>query len=127
MKIAKGVWGNPPIDWHYHNEDYQPVAEIYQDRGNYEYLGCPKQASHSAPKMSIFFSSGNKIMGDVCKLPQKFNFHIEAKTIENIKEIVVFRNNKIVKKFDLDRSYFEVKWEDSDPLKKDFIWYYVRL
>ena len=34
-------WGNGPTDWHYHDERYQPVAEIFQGRGSYEYLAPP--------------------------------------------------------------------------------------
>lgn len=39
---------NIPIDWRYVNEKFQPVAEIFQGRGSYEYLGCPRQAPHGA-------------------------------------------------------------------------------
>jgi len=31
-------------DWSYMNKELQPVAEILQGRGNYEYLGCPREA-----------------------------------------------------------------------------------
>jgi len=40
---------NPPTDWNHHHEHHQPVAEIFQTRGSYEYLGCPRQANNSAP------------------------------------------------------------------------------
>lgn len=40
---------NPPTDWTYHHEHHQPVAEIFQGRGSYEYLGCPRQAALGAP------------------------------------------------------------------------------
>ena len=33
--------GNCPTDWAYTDEKRQPVAEIYQTRGSYEYLGAP--------------------------------------------------------------------------------------
>ncbi|MEX0721519.1 MAG: DUF3604 domain-containing protein [Balneolaceae bacterium] len=35
-------------DWDYMDEKMQPVAEIYQGRGSYEYMNCPKQAIHGA-------------------------------------------------------------------------------
>jgi len=35
---------NIPIDWNFVNEKFQPIAEIFQGRGSYEYLGCPRQA-----------------------------------------------------------------------------------
>lgn len=39
---------NIPKDWRYVNEKFQPVAEIFQGRESYEYLGCPRQAPHGA-------------------------------------------------------------------------------
>lgn len=41
--------GNPPTDWNFVDEYLQPVAEIYQARQSYEYLGCPRQAPEGAP------------------------------------------------------------------------------
>jgi len=42
--------GNPPTDWSFADETLQPVAEIFQTRESYEYLGCPRQAPHGEPK-----------------------------------------------------------------------------
>ena len=39
--------GNRPTDWSCHDPRYQPVAEIWQTRGSYEYAGCPRQAGRS--------------------------------------------------------------------------------
>ena len=39
--------GNRPTDWSGHDPRYQPVAEIWQTRGSYEYTGCPRQAGRS--------------------------------------------------------------------------------
>jgi hypothetical protein len=41
--------GNPPTDWEYVDEKVQPVAEIFQARQSYEYLGCPRQSPTGAP------------------------------------------------------------------------------
>jgi len=41
--------GNPPTDWTFADERLQPVAEIFQPRQSYEYLGCPRQAGDGAP------------------------------------------------------------------------------
>jgi len=41
--------GNPPTDWSFVDERLQPVAEIFQTRQSYEYLGCPRQAPQGAP------------------------------------------------------------------------------
>ncbi|MHC4388700.1 MAG: DUF3604 domain-containing protein [Planctomycetota bacterium] len=42
--------GNPPTDWSFVDERLQPVAEIFQTRESYEYLGCPRQAPHGEPR-----------------------------------------------------------------------------
>jgi hypothetical protein len=36
--------GNPPKDWAFFDEKHMPLAEIYQTRQSYEYLGYPRQA-----------------------------------------------------------------------------------
>ena len=41
--------GNPPTDWSYVDGRLQPVAEIFQARQSYEYLGCPRQSRDGAP------------------------------------------------------------------------------
>lgn len=40
---------NCPTDWTYHDELLQPLAEIFQDRQSYEYLGAPRQAARATP------------------------------------------------------------------------------
>ncbi|HID06699.1 MAG TPA: DUF3604 domain-containing protein, partial [Armatimonadetes bacterium] len=39
--------GNCPTDWRYVDEVAQPVAEIFQVRGSYEYEGAPRQAKRT--------------------------------------------------------------------------------
>lgn len=46
--------GNVPVDWNYHDEEAQPVAEIFQGRGSYEYLGAPRMARSSTPTKGAF-------------------------------------------------------------------------
>ncbi len=46
--------GNVPTDWHFHDEVAQPVAEIFQTRGSYEYFGAPRQAKNTIPGPSSF-------------------------------------------------------------------------
>ncbi|HUU00376.1 MAG TPA: carbohydrate binding domain-containing protein [Myxococcota bacterium] len=41
--------GNVPVDWGFHDEVHEPVAEIYQYRGSYECRGCPRQAARTTP------------------------------------------------------------------------------
>jgi hypothetical protein len=42
--------GNVPTDWSFTDEKAQPVAEIFQGRGSYEYLNAPRQAIRAVPK-----------------------------------------------------------------------------
>lgn len=46
--------GNPPVDWQVKDEVHTPLAEIYQARGSYEYLGAPKQAKDGAPFRGLY-------------------------------------------------------------------------
>jgi hypothetical protein len=41
--------GNVPTDWNYTDPQAQPVAEIFQTRGSYEYHGTPRQAPGTTP------------------------------------------------------------------------------
>ncbi|NOY81914.1 MAG: hypothetical protein GXP31_13035 [Kiritimatiellaeota bacterium] len=41
--------GNVPTDWKFVDETAQPVAEIFQTRGSYEYKGAPRQAGRVTP------------------------------------------------------------------------------
>jgi hypothetical protein len=46
--------GNVPTDWSFHDDVAQPVAEIFQTRGSYEYYGAPRQAPRTVPGPSSF-------------------------------------------------------------------------
>jgi hypothetical protein len=41
--------GNVPVDWNFHDETAQPVAEIFQTRGSYEFKGTPREAGLTTP------------------------------------------------------------------------------
>jgi hypothetical protein len=41
--------GNVPTDWNFTDERAQPVAEIFQVRGSYEYKGTPREAQRTTP------------------------------------------------------------------------------
>ncbi|MFC1735366.1 DUF3604 domain-containing protein [Candidatus Hydrogenedentota bacterium] len=179
--------GNCPTDWSYANEKLQPLAEIYQQRESYEYLGAPRQAKNalkskghflqdawaekiiigviaspdhggghgkagvwakeltreslfeafrarhtygtSDPKIMLFFSSGDAMMGD--KVERRGNgpieFHIRARSLRKFDELVVFRNNEQVLRTAPKAKEIDLKWTDEEPLREDFVWYYVRL
>ncbi|HQH52627.1 MAG TPA: DUF3604 domain-containing protein [Candidatus Hydrogenedentes bacterium] len=38
---------NCPVYWNWHDPELEPVAEIWQHRGSYEAVGCPRQAVKS--------------------------------------------------------------------------------
>ena len=46
--------GNVPTDWNFTDEQAQPVAEIFQVRGSYEYKGAPREARRTTPKAGYF-------------------------------------------------------------------------
>jgi hypothetical protein len=41
--------GNVPTDWNFTDPQAQPVAEVFQTRGSYEYHGAPRQAGRTTP------------------------------------------------------------------------------
>ncbi|MBI4579679.1 MAG: CehA/McbA family metallohydrolase [Planctomycetes bacterium] len=46
--------GNVPTDWNFTDETAQPVAEIFQVRGSYEYKGTPREAVRTTPDKGSF-------------------------------------------------------------------------
>ncbi|MFZ5831988.1 MAG: CehA/McbA family metallohydrolase [Planctomycetota bacterium] len=46
--------GNVPTDWNFADETAQPVAEIFQGRGSYEYKGTPREAARTTPETGYF-------------------------------------------------------------------------
>ena len=46
--------GNVPTDWDFTDETAQPVAEIFQTRGSYEYKGTPREAGRSVSQPGNF-------------------------------------------------------------------------
>ncbi len=46
--------GNVPTDWNFTDPVAQPVAEIFQVRGSYEYKGTPREAVRTTPRPGYF-------------------------------------------------------------------------
>ncbi len=46
--------GNVPTDWSFHDDVAQPVAEIFQTRGSYEFYGALRQAPRTIPGPGSF-------------------------------------------------------------------------
>jgi hypothetical protein len=186
-KFTTSPGGNPPTDWNYHDEHDQPLAEIFQSRGSYEYLGAPRQAKDSAPmkgyyvqdawekgivigviaspdhgggmgraavwapeltrdslfeafharhtfgttgpKMALFFSAGDAMMGDkvIRSDDGPISFNLTASTHSPVKQIVIFRNNEIVYQGQPGKTELELDWRDLRPPVDERLWYYTRI
>jgi hypothetical protein len=186
-KFTTSPGGNPPVDWNYHDDVHQPLAEIFQSRGSYEYLGAPRQARDSAPmdgyylqdawargivigviaspdhggglgragvwapeltrdalfeafharhtfgttgpKMMLFFSSGDAMMGDVVDRSSDgpIPFQVTASTPSPVQELVIFRNNEVVYEGHPGKKQLEITWKDLQPPPAERLWYYVRI
>jgi hypothetical protein len=178
--------GNPPTDWNFTHEHHQPVAEIFQARQSYEYLGCPRQSRSGAPfaryylhdawargiiigviaspdhgggngkvgvwakeltrkailqavrarhcygtsgaKMALQLSSGSAMMGDKVKRGDgQIAFHVKAMAAREIRELVIFCNNRIVHTLKPGKKQVELDWTDKNPPKEKLLWYYTRI
>lgn len=52
--------GNVPTDWDFTDEVAQPVAEIFQCRGSYEYKGAPREAERTVLRGGYFIQDAWK-------------------------------------------------------------------
>ncbi|MCL5103418.1 MAG: hypothetical protein M1133_04810 [Armatimonadetes bacterium] len=171
-------------DWSFFSDKWQPVAEVFQIRGSYEYKGCPWQAHRASSgacyyqdaldmghhlgaiassdhggghgfvavfaerlgrepifraiqarrcygtteaRMLLDFRVNGHLMGEMVKDngdPRTLSIHIEA--LEPLKEIVVFKNRKVIfKKTNGLTSSVSAKFKDAKPGSKED-WYYLR-
>ena len=178
---------NLPIDWNFVNEKFQPVAEIFQGRESYEYLGCPRQAHDgdkvkghylqdvwekgniigviaspdhwggigkvavwaeylsrkslfeairarhtygtSGAKMGLLLRTQQAMMGDKVMLSSnpEYKFQVIAWASSSINEVVIFRNNEQIYQVAPNEKEINIEWEDKDPLRLEFAWYYTRI
>ena len=82
----------------------------------------------SGAKMALRLSSGSAMMGDKVKRPEgKIAFHIKAIAARDIKELVIFRNNRIVHTVKPGKKQIELEWTDKNPPKEKLLWYYTRI
>jgi len=54
-QLADAGGGPAYTDWSYRNDRMQPVAEVFQIRGSYEYLGCPSMSPSAMKKKGAFY------------------------------------------------------------------------
>ncbi|UCD30388.1 MAG: DUF3604 domain-containing protein [Planctomycetota bacterium] len=90
------------------------------------------QARHtfgtSAPKMALWFGAGDAMMGDkVRRLSGSVTFLVKALAMQDIKEVVIFRNNKIVYRVEPGVNEFKARWTDESPPDEKKLWYYARI
>ncbi len=82
----------------------------------------------SGAKMALQLSSGSAMMGDKVKRPdRKIAFHVKAIAARDIKELVIFRNNRIVHTVKPGKKQIELDWTDENPPKEKLLWYYTRI
>jgi len=82
----------------------------------------------SGAKMALRLSSGSAMMGDKVKRPDgKIAFHVKAIAARDIKELVIFRNNRIVHTVKPGKKQIELEWTDKNPPKEKLLWYYTRI
>lgn len=112
-----GVWAK--------NLDRASIFEAIQQRHTFGTTGS---------KMKLYFSCAQGIMGDKvvynAQNPTEqpnFTFNVSAETVTEIKELVIFRNNRIIHKIEPSKTNLELEWQDEAPLNDDFVWYYVRI
>jgi hypothetical protein len=82
----------------------------------------------SGAKIGLLFRSGEAIMGDkVIPDGNPITFEVKAHAMRKIKDLVIFRNNKIVHRVKPKKKVLSLTWTDTKPLKEDFVWYYARV
>jgi hypothetical protein len=66
-------------------------------------------------------------MGDRVKHPQgSININVTATSMRNIKELIIFRNNKPVYRLEPGKKEIELDWTDTQSTDAETLWYYVR-
>ena len=82
----------------------------------------------SGAKMALFVKSGDAIMGDKVKHPQGYvNINVKASSMRDIKELIIFRNNKPVHRLEPSKKEVELEWTDHQSTDAEILWYYVRI
>jgi len=82
----------------------------------------------SGAKMALRFSGGDAMMGDrVARPAGAIRFDLEALALHEVREAVIFRNNRIVHRAVPGRKRLKLTWTDNTPPKAETLWYYARI
>ena len=77
--------------------------------------------------MSLLFSAGDAIMGDKVKRSAgPVTFFVKGLAMQEINEVVIFRNNEIVHRVEPGAEECEFHWTDESGPDEDLLWYYAR-
>jgi hypothetical protein len=86
----------------------------------------------SGAKMALFFSAGDAatgevMMGDVAPRPGgAITFGVRALAMREIRELVIFRNNKVAYRLEPGKREISLEWTDPAP-PRGRLWYYARV
>lgn len=82
----------------------------------------------SGAKMSLFVRAGSAMMGDKAPRPQgPVTFEVQASALREIRELVIFRNNRIVHREEPGRKELRCQWTEAAVPDEKLVWYYVRI
>jgi hypothetical protein len=83
----------------------------------------------TGPKMALFFSAADAMMGDKVDRAEDgpISFRITARTHSPVQHVVVFRNNEVVYEAQPGKTQLEISWRDLEPPPEERLWYYVRI
>ena len=82
----------------------------------------------SGAKMSLWFGAGDAMMGDkVRRTGGSITFRVRALAMRDIRELVIFRNNKVVHRANPRKKEFRIEWTDRTPPDEKMLWYYARI
>lgn len=103
-------------------------AEKLTRRDIFEALRRRRTYGTSGAKMGLFFRAGKAMMGDKVARPAgPITFQVRAEALREIKELVIWRNNKIVHRIEPDKKELQIEWTDQTPPDEKLLWYYVRI
>ena len=82
----------------------------------------------SGAKMAMRLWTEHAIMGDKIERPAgSITLKVSALAFHEIKELVIFRNNRIVHRVEPNAKAYETEWTDDAPPNEKLLWYYARI
>jgi hypothetical protein len=77
----------------------------------------------------LFFASGDAMMGDKVSRHGSgvIPFEVRVKAPKTVSEVVLFRNNEPVEKWQPGSAEFNLEWKDDEAPAHERLWYYCRV